>query len=67
MALFCWLGHSIGFDVAGLQGQTVVVEGSTNLTDSTGLVTNGIGTNAFFFRDVNSASLPARFYRVRLP
>jgi hypothetical protein len=55
-----------GFDVRGKAGQTIVVDGSTNLLDWTPLYTNTAnGIPAYFF-DPTSTNFPGRFYRARL-
>ena len=56
-----------GFNVSGTVGQTIVVDGSTNLVDWTPLYTNlANGIPAYFF-DPASTNYPGRFYRLRLP
>jgi hypothetical protein len=57
---------SISLSLEGLQGQSYVLQTSTNLSQWVTLgsffATNGIGT----FIDTNSASFPSRFYRFKL-
>lgn len=61
-------GHlPFGFQLTGVNGQTIVVEGTTNLLDWTPLLTNSADGNPFYFTDPESAKHPARFYRARLP
>ena len=55
-----------GFNISGVVGQTIVIDGSTNLLDWTPLFTNTAnGTPAYFF-DAASTNFPGRFYRARL-
>jgi len=56
----------LGFSIIGSSGQTVVVEGSTNLLDWISLETNTFGSGPWYFSDADSANLPWRFYRARL-
>ena len=49
------------FRVSGTSGQTYVLQGSTNLTTWTPLLTNTIPL--YDFTDTNAAALPKRFYR----
>ncbi len=56
-----------GFNLSGLPGQMVVVEGSTNLRDWMALQTNIMGAAPYGFSDSKSTNLPSRFYRARLP
>jgi hypothetical protein len=56
-----------GFNVVGMVGQTIVVDGSTNLMNWTPLYTNSTGTNPAYFFDPASTNLPSRYYRARLP
>jgi uncharacterized delta-60 repeat protein len=58
--------NGFGFDVAGLQGQLVVVEGSTNFENWEVLATNSVGGSPFHFKDLSSVGLSARYYRARL-
>jgi len=60
-------GGHFGFDLSGLTGQIVIIEGSTNLVAWTALQTNTMGAVPYHFSDPASTSLPARFYRARLP
>jgi uncharacterized delta-60 repeat protein len=55
-----------GFNIAGLIGQTVVVEGSTNLSNWLPLQTNVLSTSHWLFTDPSPTPLPWRFYRARL-
>jgi hypothetical protein len=55
-----------GFNLAGILGQTVVIETSTNLMTWASLATNSIVTNLFYFSDPGSANSPRRFYRARV-
>ena len=60
-------GSGFGFNLSGTVGQTVVVDGSTNLLNWTPLFTNTVGTNSVYFFDPTSTNFPGRFYRARLP
>ncbi len=66
-ASFGLLTNRFGFNVSGVNGQTIVVDGSTNLVDWTPLLTNTIGSGPFYFFDPAWANYPWRFYRARLP
>ena len=56
-----------GFNLSGAVGQTIVVDGSTNLVDWTPLSTNTAGNNPVYFFDPTATNFPGRFYRARLP
>ncbi len=58
--------NGFGFSIAGLIGQVVVVEGSTDLVRWLALATNTLQTIPLYFTDPGSTNSPARFYRVRL-
>jgi hypothetical protein len=58
--------NQFGFDVAGLVGQVIVLEGSTNLMNWVPLQTNQIGTVPLPLNDPSPEEFPQRFYRVRL-
>ena len=58
---------AFSFDVFGVLGQTVVVEGSPNLEDWTPLATNMLTVLPFQFTDSGSTNFSWRFYRVRVP
>jgi sugar lactone lactonase YvrE len=64
---FGFATNQFGFNISGAFGQTIVVDGSTNLVDWTPLFTNTAGNNPFYFFDPASTNLPGRFYRARLP
>jgi hypothetical protein len=55
-----------GFDVSGVAGQTIVVDGSTNLLERTPLYTNAANGIPAYFSDPTSTNFPGRFYRARL-
>ena len=55
-----------GFNVSGTAGQTIVVDGSTNLVDWTPLITNIANGIPINFLDPTSTNFPGRFYRARL-
>ncbi len=56
-----------GFNLNGVAGQTIVVDGSTDLVNWTPLVTNVVGGTPIYFFDPASTNFPGRFYRARLP
>jgi len=56
-----------GFDIHGASGQSVIVDGSTNLINWLPLKTNTLGSGSWRYNDPNSLSYPKRFYRVRTP
>ena len=64
---FGFLTNQFGFNLSGAAGQTIVVDGSTNLVDWTPLFTNTVGGNPFYFCDPAWTNFPWRFYRARLP
>lgn len=59
-------GQDFACGVAGLAGQVVVMEGSTNLAQWLTLGTNTLGPSPWVFRDAGAAQRPGRFYRARL-
>jgi hypothetical protein len=54
---------AFGFNIAGPAGQSVLVEGSTDLMNWMPVWTNTIGTGALKFSDSESGTYPGRFYR----
>ncbi len=60
------ISNQFGFNVGGLAGQVVVVEGSSNLLHWTALSTNTLGSGPLYFSDPAWTEMPWRFYRVRL-
>jgi len=54
-----------GLNLIGSAGQTLVLEGSTDLIHWKPLVTNTLGAGPFYFKDPDSADLSGRFYRAR--
>ncbi len=54
-----------GFQLTGLQGQTLIIEGSSNLTTWVGLQTNLLTSGSMFFSDPQWTNFPRRYYRVR--
>ena len=60
------LSNSFGFDVGGVVGQAVVVEGSRDLLHWTPITTNLVDTGRFHFSDRAATSPPWRLYRARL-
>jgi hypothetical protein len=57
---------NFSFSVAAAVGQTVAVDGSTNLSDWTALVTNYVASSPFYFADPAAPTFGCRFYRARL-
>ena len=66
-AKFGFLTNRFGFNLSSPTGQTVVVDGSTNLVTWTPLYTNTAGGNPIYFDDPASTNFPRRFYRARTP
>ena len=66
-ASFGFLTNYFGFNLSGAVGQTIVVDGSTDLVDWTPLFTNTVGSSPFYFFDPAWTNYPSRFYRARLP
>jgi sugar lactone lactonase YvrE len=64
---FGFATNQFGFNISGAFGQTIVVDGSTNLVDWTPLFTNTAGNIPFYFFDPVATNFPWRFYRARLP
>ena len=65
-AKFGFAINLFGFNLSGAFGQTVVVDGSTNLTDWYPLFTNIVGNGPFYFSDPTSTNFYSQFYRARL-
>lgn len=65
-AKFGFTTNGFGFNFSGVVGQTIVVDGSTNLVDWTPIFTNAASTNAIYFSDPYSTNYSGRFYRARL-
>jgi hypothetical protein len=59
--------NQFGFNVSGPVGQTVVVDGSSNLVNWIPLFTNPAAGTPFYFFDPASTNLGWRFYRARVP
>ena len=59
--------NRFGFNLNGAYGQTIVVDGSTNLLNWTPLFTNTANGSPFYFFDPAWTNFPWRFYRARLP
>jgi len=59
--------HQFGFNISATAGQTVVVDGSANLTNWTPLLTNIVVTSPFYFVDATATNHSTRYYRARLP
>jgi hypothetical protein len=63
-----FLTNQFGFNLGGAFGQTIVVDGSTDLVNWTPLLTNTIASgNGFYFCDPCWTNFGLRFYRARLP
>jgi len=60
------LTNQFGFNINAAFGQTIVVNGSTDLVNWTPLFTNIVGNSTVPFVDPSSSNYPARFYRARL-
>jgi len=59
--------NQFGFNVSGAFGQTIVVEGSTNLVDWLPLSTSVMSGSLFYFSEPGWTNFPSRYYRARLP
>ena len=66
-ASFGFQTNHFGFNLSGAVGQTIVVDGSTDLVGWTPLFTNIVLSSPFYFFDPASTNYPSRFYRARLP
>jgi hypothetical protein len=65
---FGFAGNGFGFNLAGTNGQTIVVDASTDLVDWIPLFTNyATSTNTFYYSDPGWTNFLSRFYRARLP
>jgi sugar lactone lactonase YvrE len=64
---FGLLTNQFGFNLNGAFGQTIVVDGSTNLLNWTPLFTNTANGTPFYFFDPAWTDFPWRYYRARLP
>ena len=63
-----FLTNQFGFNLCGAFGQTIVVDGSTDLVNWTPLFTNTCGSgDPFYFCDACWTNFSFRFYRARLP
>jgi uncharacterized delta-60 repeat protein len=63
---FGFRSNWFGFTLAGLAGQSLVVEASTDLLNWTALATNLLGSGPLYFSDLDATNFPMRFYRARL-
>jgi hypothetical protein len=59
------VSNGVGFNLSGMQGQTVIFEASTNLTSWIPIRTNLLLTGYYYFNDPNWTNFSQRFYRVR--
>jgi sugar lactone lactonase YvrE len=64
---FGFRNNLFGFNLSGAVGQTVVVEGSTDLVGWAPLFTNAVVGSPFYFFDSGWTNYPQRYYRARLP
>src|ERR1019366_2229613 len=55
--------YYFGFNLSGAVGQTIVMDGSTDLVGWIPLFTNTVVSNPFYFFDPASTNYPTRFYR----
>lgn len=62
---FGFTSNQFGFNFTGTPGQSVIVEGSTNLLDWTPLQTNTLAPTPLYF--IDPQTIPWRFYRLRTP
>ncbi|MCW5553464.1 MAG: immunoglobulin domain-containing protein [Verrucomicrobiae bacterium] len=58
--------NAFGFNLVALQGQTVVVEASPNLTDWVTILTNSISFTPLYVSEPIGTNFSIRFYRARL-
>jgi hypothetical protein len=66
-ASFGFQTNKFGFNINGYVGQSIVVDGSTNLTQWIPLLTNSAGSSPFYFFDPASTNFRWRFYRAHSP
>jgi hypothetical protein len=59
--------NQFGFRFGGSVGQSVVVQGSTNLSDFIGLATNVLGNAPVYFSDPQTRAYPFRSYQLWVP
>jgi hypothetical protein len=59
--------NQFGFDINWVNGQTVVVEASTNFVYWQPVQTNTLTTGSAYFSDPQWTNYPTRFYRLRSP
>jgi uncharacterized delta-60 repeat protein len=64
-ASFGMRSNRFGFNYTGTAGQSLIVEGSTNLSTWMPLQTNTIGNEPLYFSDPSTGVFTWRFYRVR--
>jgi hypothetical protein len=64
---FGFLSNQFGFNLSGAAGQTIVVEGSTDLVGWAPLYTNTVAGSPFYFFDPGWTNYPQRYYRAKLP
>lgn len=56
-----------GFNLVAVPGQSVAIDGSTDLRTWSPIITNVVGAGVSVFSDPQTALFPRRYYRVRLP
>jgi sugar lactone lactonase YvrE len=66
-ASFGIVSNQFGFNLGGAFGQTIVVDGSTNLVDWLPLGTSTMSGSLIYFTDPTWTNFPSHFYRARLP
>jgi len=59
------INGAVSFQITGIDGQTYVIQASTNLVDWADLGTNVTSGGIVNFTDPNATNFPARFYRVK--
>jgi hypothetical protein len=58
--------NGFGLNLAGVAGQTLIIESSTNLSSWTALATNTLESELLYFTDFGATNSPCRFYCLRL-
>jgi trimeric autotransporter adhesin len=61
------LTNQFGFNIIGIIGQNIVVDGSTDLINWVPVFTNASRGGAVHFSDSDSTNYPQRYYRARTP
>jgi sugar lactone lactonase YvrE len=60
------VSNQFSFDVSGVVGQGIIIDGSSDLANWIPLFTNTASATPLFFSDPAWTNFPARFYRARL-